>query len=1196
MKAQRLWNERHLRDDKSPRTIYALTFSPNGERLVCAAGARVLVYEATKGALVANLQAHRDEVYALSYSKDGRFFASAGKDKQVICWSSVTLDGKLRYNHPDSLQAVEFNPQTGQLASCSCTDLALVQVEASGLSRHKVPSRVLTCSWTSDGQYLALGHQNGLISIRNKVGDEKVKIERPGNSPVWSLSWHPTRDHIVAGDWGQRISFYALNGSSAGRERKLDYDPTCVSYFLNGEYMLVGGCNRKASVHAKDGTMLTTITEQPAWVWCCKQQPGTHNLAVGCQDGSISLFGLQFATVHSLYKDRYAHRESMTDVIVQHLPTDQKTRIRCKELVKRLSVYRNRLAIQLPSSILVYELKGDMNEIQYKLKDRVNLQSDCNLLVVCAEHIILCYERRLQSYDISKGQKVREWAVDSFIRYIKVIGGPAGAEGLLCGLRSGEVVKIYLDNPFVISVMKMKNAIRCLDINANHTKVAVVDESNLLQVYNLSDNKLLFQEPGAASVSWNTQNEDMLCYSGNGVLLIKTANFPPHQQKLQGYVVGFSGSKVFCLQGASISSVDVPQSASLYQFLEKKMYKEAYGVACLGVTTNDWRALAGEALEGLDFTTARKAYVRVRDLKFLELLTDIEERQKRGENNNDVFLGDIYAYQGRFAEASHQYEMAGEVDKAVEMYTDLRMFDKAKDVVKRNGKKSVLNRVQRQEAEWFKTIDDPRAACDMYVAVGEYKNAINIMARQNWIDQLVQLVRQLPAEKADELRLAAKVFMEAEDQAWESAIEVYRKLDDVEAQVKTYIAVQHWDTVLEICEDHPEMKEKIYLPYANWLAEHNRFEEAQRAFRQAGRDKEAVRVLCQLIDNAISETRFGDAGYYNLLLAVQHRDTAGEEDTTEDERQQLLDRFLACRRNAELYYVYDKIYSYMKEPVTKHTQQTLLNMCRFMLLESDRLPRGILKGIIFYTMAKQCRDLGGFRAACFCYEQLQRCVLPREYQKIVERDSFTIRARGMHDKQDLTPLCFRCSTSTPLLHNLGRKCPTCQQPLVYDFTTFDLLPLVEFVLEAGISDEEALRLIQTEPPRKKEATDVGGRDFDGIERLTIMPAEDHGTVKDKFSARMAAYEADGMDFQFIVADREMLRSFDPREVLIRRWKAPRSWQYYKDVVKEHNVTLCQYCNEFFSMDEYCVNVLEKQCCPYCRHTVNVDEPVPITRY
>lgn len=56
--------------------------------------------------------------------------------------------------------------------------------------------------------------------------------------------------------------------------------------------------------------------------------------------------------------------------------------------------------------------------------------------------------------------------MESFIRYIKVIGGPAGSEGLLCGLRSGEVVKIFLDNPFVIPVLKMKNVIRCLDVSA----------------------------------------------------------------------------------------------------------------------------------------------------------------------------------------------------------------------------------------------------------------------------------------------------------------------------------------------------------------------------------------------------------------------------------------------------------------------------------------------------------------------------------------------------------------------------------------------------------------------------------------------------------------------------------------------------------------------------------------------------------
>lgn len=45
----------------------------------------------------------------------------------------------------------------------------------------------------------------------------------------------------------------------------------------------------------------------------------------------------------------------------------------------------------------------------------------------------------------------------------------------------------------------------------------------------------------------------------------------------------------------------------MYQYLERKMFKEAYHIACLGVTDSDWRDLATEALEGLDFDTAKKA-------------------------------------------------------------------------------------------------------------------------------------------------------------------------------------------------------------------------------------------------------------------------------------------------------------------------------------------------------------------------------------------------------------------------------------------------------------------------------------------------------------------------------------------------------------------------------------------------------------
>lgn len=50
---------------------------------------------------------------------------------------------------------------------------------------------------------------------------------------------------------------------------------------------------------------------------------------------------------------------------------------------------------------------------------------------------------------------------------------------------------------------------------------------------------LLYEEKGGNSVAWNSQFEDMLCFSGNGQLTIKTSDFQAHVQKMQGFVVGF---------------------------------------------------------------------------------------------------------------------------------------------------------------------------------------------------------------------------------------------------------------------------------------------------------------------------------------------------------------------------------------------------------------------------------------------------------------------------------------------------------------------------------------------------------------------------------------------------------------------------------------------------------------------------------
>ena len=180
----------------------------------------------------------------------------------------------------------------------------------------------------------------------------------------------------------------------------------------------------------------------------------------------MALYQLIFSTVHGLYRERYAYRENMTDVIIQHLLTEQKVRIKCRDLVKKIAIYKHRLAVQLAERIVIYELySGDLADMHYRVKEKINQKVDCNLLVVCTNHLVLCHEKKLTCLNFL-GQKEREWMMESLIRYIKVVGGPSEREGLLLGLKNGQILKIFIDNAFPVVLLTINSAIRCLDLSA----------------------------------------------------------------------------------------------------------------------------------------------------------------------------------------------------------------------------------------------------------------------------------------------------------------------------------------------------------------------------------------------------------------------------------------------------------------------------------------------------------------------------------------------------------------------------------------------------------------------------------------------------------------------------------------------------------------------------------------------------------
>jgi hypothetical protein len=453
---------------------------------------------------------------------------------------------------------------------------------------------------------------------------------------------------------------------------------------------------------------------------------------------------------------------------------------------------------------------------------------ECNLLVVTSGHVTLCADRRLTAFALkamtapSGGSggtlpppppspssftalmPQREWVLEAPIRYIKVTGGAPGREGLLVGLKGGGVYDVRLDDPVPRLLARHPLSIRCLDVSLSRRKLAVVDEASALTVYalpppqlaafaalepaaaatavaaangsapsqlppssSLASPAVLFSAPGAAnSVSWNASCEDMLAYSGGGQLTIVTGGFPPHAQRLPGFVVGFVSSRVFCLHATAMQTVTVPLSDAMRRYVAARDWPAAYRIACLGVTHADWALLGSAALRCLpmQLATARAAYSRLGDGRALELVASLEAQAAASAAGPGAapyaspasqalaMQGDVLAHGGDLLGAARLYVRAGMPGRAVRLFTDVRMWDEAAAVVEAIGDPAAVadtaasvTTAMLRAAQAAADDGDAREAAVLFTRAGQPEVGIRLLVDDGDAASLAELVASLPA-------------------------------------------------------------------------------------------------------------------------------------------------------------------------------------------------------------------------------------------------------------------------------------------------------------------------------------------------------------------------------------------------------------------------------------------------------------------
>ncbi|XP_023767135.1 WD repeat-containing protein 26 homolog [Lactuca sativa] len=204
---------------------------------------------------------HRDEVWFLEFSHNGKFLASSSKDRSAVIWD-VDLDGKLKIKyellgHKQSVSCVSWSPCDNQLLTCGVEEVVMRWDVFSGKVLYvydKNDLGMISCGWSPDGQRVFTGINDKSITMWDLNGNE---LESWKGQKTLRIS-----DLQITGDGKFIISIcretmILIFNRESGDERLIKEDHNIVSFSLSkdNKFLLVSLVNQEIHLWSIDGSI-----------------------------------------------------------------------------------------------------------------------------------------------------------------------------------------------------------------------------------------------------------------------------------------------------------------------------------------------------------------------------------------------------------------------------------------------------------------------------------------------------------------------------------------------------------------------------------------------------------------------------------------------------------------------------------------------------------------------------------------------------------------------------------------------------------------------------------------------------------------------------------------------------------------------------------------------------------------------------
>jgi WD40 repeat protein len=208
------------------------------------------------GALLRTMRGHKDCIYSLAVSPDGKLVASGSYDKSIEIWNAQTgKELKNLLDHIDAVFAVAFSP---------------------------------------DGKLLASGSQDRTVKIWNVASGERLYTLSDALDGITGIAFSPSGEYLAGAGYDNSIHVWRISEKEGSLVQSLIADEDSILQLVwspEGKTLITSSSD--GSIRFRDAATLDplgVLPDQSDWVDALAISPDGKWLAAGRYDGTMSVY------------------------------------------------------------------------------------------------------------------------------------------------------------------------------------------------------------------------------------------------------------------------------------------------------------------------------------------------------------------------------------------------------------------------------------------------------------------------------------------------------------------------------------------------------------------------------------------------------------------------------------------------------------------------------------------------------------------------------------------------------------------------------------------------------------------------------------------------------------------------------------------------------------------------------------------